>query len=227
MNKEAYETIEAIIGYKFKDKKNLDIAFTHKSYANEIVCGKRQSYERFEFLGDAILEFVVSDYLFQEYQDKTEGELTKIRASLVCEFTLSRIARELKFGEYGLFSKGEKNTGGRDRDSILCDFFESVTGAIYIDGGLEEAKKFIYKFLLTDIESKKLFYDAKTTLQELVQKNNSTIEYVLLEENGPEHNKLFKMQLCIDGKPVAQGEGHSRKSAEQHAAYYALKQKLK
>ncbi|MCM1173155.1 MAG: ribonuclease III [Clostridium sp.] len=227
MNKEAYETIEAIVGYKFKDKNNLDIAFTHKSYANEIVCGKRQSYERFEFLGDAILEFVVSDYLFHEYQDKTEGELTKIRASLVCEFTLSRIARELKFGEYGLFSKGEKNTGGRDRDSILCDFFESVTGAIYIDGGLEEAKNFIYKFLLTDIESKKLFYDAKTTLQELSQKNNSTIEYVLLEESGPEHNKLFKMQLCIDGKPMAKGEGHSRKSAEQHAAYKALKQMLK
>ena len=227
MNKEAYETIEAIVGYKFKDKNNLDIAFTHKSYANEIVCGKRQSYERFEFLGDAILEFVVSDYLFHEYQDKTEGELTKIRASLVCEFTLSRIARELKFGEYGLFSKGEQNTGGRNRDSILCDFFESVTGAIYIDGGLEEAKNFIYKFLLTDIESKKLFYDAKTTLQELAQKNNSTLEYVLLEESGPEHNKLFKMQLCIDGKPMAKGEGHSRKSAEQHAAYKALKQMLK
>lgn len=227
MNSEEYEALEKIIGYKFNDKINLDIAFTHKSYANEIVCGKRQSYERFEFLGDAILEFVVSDYLFNEYKDKTEGELTKIRASLVCEFTLSRIARELNFGKYGLFSKGEKNTGGRDRDSILCDFFESVTGAIYIDGGLDAAKNFIYKFLLTDIENKKLFYDAKTTLQELSQKNNSTLKYVLLGESGPEHNKIFKMQLCIDGKPVAQGEGHSRKSAEQHAAYNALEQMLK
>lgn len=227
MSNEQYETIENIIGYKFNSKKNLDIAFTHKSFANEIVCGKRQSYERFEFLGDAILEFVVSDYLFNEYKDKDEGELTKTRASLVCEFTLSRIARELNFGEYGLFSKGEKNTGGRDRDSILCDFFESVTGAIYVDGGLDEAKKFIYKFLLTDIESKKLFYDAKTNLQELSQKNNSTLEYVLLGESGPEHNKLFKVQLCIDGKPVAQGKGHSRKSAEQHAAFNALEHMLK
>ena len=227
MNNEEYETLENIIGYKFNDKKNLDIAFTHKSYANEIVCGKRQSYERLEFLGDAILEFIVSYYLFNEYKDKTEGELTKIRASLVCEFTLSRIARELNFGEFGSFSKGEKNTGGRDRDSILCDFFESVTGAIYMDGGLDAAKNFIYKFLLTDIENKKLFYDAKTKLQEISQKNNSTLEYVLLGESGPEHNKIFKIQLCIDGKPVAQGEGHSRKSAEQHAAYNALEQMLK
>lgn len=175
MSNEQYETIENIIGYKFNNKKNLDIAFTHKSYANEIVCGKRQSYERFEFLGDAILEFVVSDYLFNEYKDKDEGELTKTRASLVCEFTLSRIARELHFGEYGLFSKGEKNTGGRDRDSILCDFFESVAGAIYIDGGLEEAKNLFINFCLRTLRAKSFFMMRKQIFRRCHKKTTAPL----------------------------------------------------
>lgn len=227
MNNETYQALENITGHKFNDRKNIEIAFTHKSYSNEIMCGKKQSYERFEFLGDAILEFVVSDFLFREYRDKTEGDLTKTRASLVCEFTLSRIARELDFGSYMLLSKGEKNTGGANRDSILCDIFESVIGALYVDGGFDAAKKFIYKYLLTDIENKTLFYDAKTRLQEIVKKNNDTLRYELVEESGPEHNKLFKVEVYINDKPVSNGTGHSRKTAEQHAAFNALHKMIK
>ena len=180
MNK--YEELENQIGYIFKDKSHLDIAFTHKSYANELMVKGRESYERYEFLGDAILEYLVSRFLFDEYKDKAEGELTKLRASLVCEFTLSKISRELKLGKYGFFSKGEKLSGGNNRDSILCDMFESLLGAIYLDGGLEEADKFVRFFLLTDIEHKKLFYDSKTSLQEYAQKNAISITYQPLRE---------------------------------------------
>lgn len=218
-----YEELEKQIGYKFNDVSHLDIAFTHKSYANELMIKGRESYERYEFLGDAILEYLVSRYLFDEYKDKAEGELTKLRASLVCEFTLSKISRELNLGKYGFFSKGEKQSGGSNRDSILCDMFESLLGAIYLDGGLDEADKFVKTFLLTDIEHKKLFYDSKTRLQEYAQKNSISITYHPLREEGPEHDKTFFVEVLVGDKIKAEGKGHSRKTAEQTAAFNALK----
>ena len=219
-----YDELEKQIGYIFKDESHLDIAFTHKSYANELMIKGRESYERYEFLGDAILEYLVSRYLFNEYKDKAEGELTKLRASLVCEFTLSKISRELSLGKYGFFSKGERQSGGSNRDSILCDMFESLLGAIYLDGGLDEADKFVKAFLLTDIEHKKLFYDSKTRLQEYAQKNSISITYHPLREEGPEHDKTFFVEVLVGDRIKAEGKGHSRKTAEQTAAFNALKE---
>ncbi|MBQ8923747.1 MAG: ribonuclease III [Lachnospiraceae bacterium] len=218
-----YSELENQIEYKFKDISHLDTAFTHKSYTNEIMVGKRESYERYEFLGDAILEYVVSDYLFTEYPDMSEGDLTKLRASLVCEFTLSKISRDLRLGSYGYFSKGEKNTGGQNRDSILCDMFESLIGAMYIDGGIKAAQGFIGKYLLTDIEHKKLYYDSKTKLQEVSQKEDKTLKYNLLSEDGPEHDKTFYVNVSLGDEIIAEGKGHSKKTAEQTAAFNALK----
>lgn len=217
-----YFELEKIIGYTFKDKKNLDIAFTHKSYTNEKMAGKFESYERYEFLGDAILEYLVSDFLFKNYKNLPEGDLTKLRASLVCEFTLSKISRSLKLGEYGYFSKGEKNTGGPNRDSILCDMFESLLGALYIDGSIEIAREFVEKFLLTDIEHKQLFHDSKTKLQEYSQKHDISLRYDLISETGPDHNKEFLVCVMFNDKKMSEGIGHSRKSAEQVAAYNTL-----
>ncbi len=217
-----YEKLESRIGYSFLDKNNLVTALTHKSFVNEKTCAGFESYERYEFLGDAILEYIISEYLFQEYPEKTEGELTKLRASLVCEFTLSRISRDLELGGYGRFSKGERNTGGQNRDSILCDMFESVLGGIYIDGGMEPARKYVKKFLLTDIEHKQLFYDAKSNLQEYAQKNNIDLSYIVLEEKGPEHDKEFVVQVRLGAQKGEVGHGHNRKTAEQMAAYNTL-----
>lgn len=217
-----YSELENLIGYEFKDKAHLDIAFTHKSYTNENLVKKHQSYERYEYLGDAILEFLVSRYLFDTYPDKPEGELTKLRASIVCEFTLSKLSRQLKLGSYGYFSKGERNTGGYNRDSILCDMFESLLGAVYLDGGLDEADAFVKRLLLTDIEHKKLYYDSKSKLQEYSQKKNVILQYNLLSESGPEHNKEYHVNVCLDNKVIAEGVGHSKKTAEQNAAFDAL-----
>lgn len=217
-----YAQLENLIGYNFNDKSLLDIAFTHKSYSNENIVNKHQSYERFEYLGDAILEFLVSRYLFEIYPDKPEGELTKLRASIVCEFTLSKLSRELDLGNYGYFSRGERNTGGPNRDSILCDMFESLLGAIYLDGGLEQADSFIKRLLLTDIEHKKLYYDSKSKLQEYSQKNNISLFYKLLSETGPEHDKNYEVSVVLDDKEIAKGIGHSKKTAEQNAAFSAL-----
>ncbi|MBE5953561.1 MAG: ribonuclease III [Lachnospiraceae bacterium] len=218
-----YIELENLIGYSFNNKELLDIAFTHKSYTNENIVKKHQSYERFEYLGDAILEFLVSKYLFDTYPEKPEGELTKLRASIVCEFTLSKLSRDLKLGSYGYFSKGEKNTGGPNRDSILCDMFESLLGAIYLDGGLDEANSFIKRLLLTDIEHKKLYYDSKSKLQEYAQKNNITLCYNLISESGPEHDKEYKVNAQLGDKIISEGMGHSKKTAEQNAAFSALK----
>ncbi len=217
-----FKALEEAIGYTFKEKINLSIALTHKSYSNENLIGNKQSYERFEFLGDAILEYLVSDFLFNNYKDMPEGDLTKTRASLVCEFTLSKIARDLNLGGYGFFSKGERNTGGPNRDSILCDMFESLIGAIYLDGGINEARKFVSKFLLTDIESKKLFHDSKTKLQEYAQKKELSLVYELIDEIGPAHDKEYKVCVVLDNKVEEEGTGHSRKAAEQMAAFKTL-----
>lgn len=217
-----YQKIEEILGYTFHDKLKLDIAFTHKSYANEarVPWG---NYERYEFLGDAILEMISSETLFRRYPEKPEGELTKLRASLVCEYTLSQITRALHFGDFLYLSHGEEMTGGRDRSSILCDLFESVLGAIYLDGGMEPARTYVNRFLLNDIEGKARFHDAKSLLQEYAQSKNKKLEYVILEEKGPEHDRTYVAAACLDGVKYAEGEGHNKKMAEQIAAHRTLK----
>jgi ribonuclease-3 len=222
MNNQDYDKLEKNIGYSFKDRSIIITSLTHTSFANEMKINKRECYERNEYLGDAILEFIVSEYLFKNYSGYTEGKLTKLRASLVCEFTLSQVSRSLGFGDYVYLSRGEEQTGGRNRDSILCDLFESVLGAIYLDGGLEPAKSFVYNHLLQDIETKSLFYDAKSTLQEILQKEGKSLTYKLVDTTGPDHNRIFVVEALIDGKPVAKSRGSSKKNAEQTAAYNAL-----
>lgn len=222
MNNPDFHQLEEVIGYQFQNRNYLITAFTHTSYTNERKINKVESYERSEFLGDAVLEFLVSEYLYDNYQHYKEGQLTKLRASLVCEFTLSQISKSLDFGRYVLLSKGEDQTGGRDRSSIMCDLFEAVLGAIYLDGGISPARAFVHKFLLDDIETKALFYDAKSTLQELMQKDGKLLSYEKIEESGPDHNKRYVSEVCIDGVSIAQGEGASRKASEQTAAYNAL-----
>ncbi len=213
---------EKIIGYDFKDKNYLFLALTHSSFANEAKV-KKQSNERVEFLGDAVLEVTVSDYLYRQYPDYAEGKLTKLRSALVCEFTLAQCARAVELGKYIMLSKGEDLTGGRERDSILSDAFEAVIGAIYLDGGIDGAAKFIHEKLLTDVESKTLFYDAKTILQEIVQsEHNAKLVYDLIEESGPDHAKKFVYQVRIGDKKYATGEGRTKKAAEQMAAYETI-----
>lgn len=217
------KAIEENIQYVFRDKALLKQALSHSSFINEMKRKGMESYERLEFLGDAVLEMISSEYLFEHYKDLPEGKLTRLRASIVCEFTLSSVSEMLHLGDYVLLSKGEEMTGGRNRSSILCDLFESVLGAIYLDGGMEPAKKYVYTFLMTDIEHKTLFYDAKTILQEMVQKDGKGIvTYDLLEEKGPDHNKCFVVAVLIDGKRMASGEGTSKKNAQQMAAYRAI-----
>ena len=216
-----YTELEKILGYHFKDINHLDIAFTHKSFSNESHTGA-VSYERYEFLGDAILEFVTSKHLFRKYPDKTEGELTKLRASLVCEYTLSKITKELGFGDYLYLSHGEELTGGKDRPSILCDLFESVLGAIYLDGGMREAEKYVKKFLLTDMENKTTFYDAKSILQEYAQGLGLKLDYKLISIDGPEHNRIYNVIARLNGEQVATGSGPTKKMAEQVAAHETI-----
>ncbi len=222
-NKDFHE-LEKKIGYTFNDINYLVTAMTHTSYTNERKINQIESYERSEFLGDAILEFIVSEYLYINKRNYKEGKLTKLRASLVCEFTLSQIAKSLDFGDFVRLSKGEDMTGGRNRNSIMCDLFEAVLGAIYLDGGIEPAKTFVHTYLLDDIETKSLFYDAKSTLQEIMQKNGRRLSYKLIDEFGPDHHKTYITNVIIDEQVMAKGEGVSIKSAEQTAAYNALLQ---
>ena len=215
--------LEERIGYTFRDKGLIKQALTHSSYANEMRILKNDNYERLEFLGDAVLEMVSSDFLFSKYPTMPEGQLSKLRASLVCEPALSLAAKRIELEKYFLLGKGEESTGGRGRDSIACDIMEAVIGAIYRDSGIEEAKKYIFKFILDDIEKKKLFYDAKSTLQELAQsKYKQPLVYKVVYENGPEHEKEFGVEVYLGEHIVGQGKGRSKKNAEQHAAYEAL-----
>ena len=216
--------LEQVIGYEFNEQRLLQQALTHSSFANEKHMKKLSDNERLEFLGDAVLEVVSSEFLYKEHTDLPEGDLTKLRASIVCEPTLALCTREIDLGKYLYLGKGENLTGGRGRKSILSDALEAVIGAIYLDGGLDEAKKFVHRFLLDDVETHSLFYDAKSTLQELAQKEEKTLTYALLEEKGPDHNKSYVSEVCINGEHVATGEGASRKASEQTAAYNALLQ---
>ncbi len=210
------------IGYQFKDEQLLRQALTHSSYANEKHLKKLSDNERLEFLGDAVLELTSSEFLFTHYPKLTEGQLTKLRASIVCEPTLAQCTEEISLGEYLLLGKGEDQTGGRKRKSILSDAMEAVIGAIYLDGGFANAKEFVLKYIMTDIENKHLFYDSKTILQEVVQGEHENLSYVLLEETGPDHDKSFTVGVLIGNKEISTGTGHTKKAAEQEAAYQAL-----
>lgn len=214
---------QEVIGYHFHDEKLLRQALTHSSFANEKHLKKHSDNERLEFLGDAVLEIISSEFLYREYPDKPEGELTKLRASIVCEPTLALCTKDIALGEYLLLGKGEDQTGGRGRKSILSDALEAVIGAIYLDGGFANAKEFIHRFILKDLENKKLFFDSKTILQEIVQANfKEVISYHLIGEEGPDHNKIFRVAVHIGEEEYGVGEGRTKKAAEQEAAYISI-----
>lgn len=226
MNQSNQEDFQKKIKIRFHDQKLLTTALTHSSYANERKLPRGKDNERLEFLGDAVLELIMSDYLFKTYRDEPEGKLTKMRASLVCEPTLAFCAKDIALGDYLLLSKGEDLTGGRERNSILSDAFEAVIGAVYLDQGFEEARKFVETYLLQDVDEKVLFYDAKTSLQELVQSvSKEPLSYILTKEEGPDHQKTFTVEAKLGGKVIGTGAGRSKKSAEQMAAYEAMKHK--
>ncbi len=224
MSENKLEELQIRIGYHFRDLKLLRQALSHSSYANEHRQEHAKDNERLEFLGDAVLEVASSEFLFLEYPRMPEGDMTKLRASLVCEPTLARCAREISLPEYLLLGKGEEHTGGRQRDSIVSDAMEAVIGAIYLDGGFANAKDFVRKYILTDIEHKKLFYDSKTILQEIVQRDykEEEVSYKLTGEEGPDHAKRFLVEVQIGGKTEGCGAGSTKKAAEQEAAYQAI-----
>ena len=221
MENHQFELLEKKSGYHFQNPLLLKQAMTHSSYANEHKAKGYHDNERLEFLGDAVLEVVSSEFLFRNYPALPEGDLTKLRASIVCEPTLALCARALDLGDFLLLGKGEEHTGGRKRDSIVSDAMEALIGAIYLDGGFASAKEFVHRFIMTDIEHKKLFYDSKTILQEQVQKNwhDGEISYVLTGEEGPDHDKTFLVDLYVAGEKKSSGKGRTKKAAEQDAAY--------
>ena len=211
------------IGYTFQDLEILKQAMMHSSYINEKHLPKYKCNERLEFLGDAVLELVSSEFLFYEDQTRPEGELTKARASMVCEPALAFCAREIDLGQYLLLGKGEDATGGRKRESVTSDAMEALIGAIYIDGGFANAKEFIKRFILNDLENKKLFFDSKTILQEIVQAHfKEEISYRMIGEEGPDHDKSFHAAVLIGEKEYGTGTGRTKKAAEQEAAYQSI-----
>ena len=203
---EELKKLEGKIGYEFKNKKLLLQALTHSSFSNEQKINKFKDYERLEFLGDAVLELLSSQFFFETYPEMSEGEMTRLRSSMVCEPALAFCARELSLGDYILLGKGEEATGGRKRDSIISDVMEAVIGAVYLDGGIKEADKFIKKYILSDLENKQLFYDSKTLLQEKMQKQGRNITYELVSETGPDHDKIFTVEIRIDGEAAGRGQ---------------------
>ncbi len=219
-----YSEFEKKINYVFKDKRLLNIAFTHSSFSNENNLDGNN--ERLEFLGDAVLELTVSDFLYKKFQYMSEGDLTKLRASIVCEQSLSKIARNINIGKYLKLGNGEEMTGGRERDSILSDALEAIIGAVYLDSSIEYAKKLIISFIPKEIESKQeklLVNDYKSRLQEILQKNSKEpIVYDIIKEIGPDHNKLFTAQVRHHRKILGTGEGKTKKEAEQNAALSAM-----
>ena len=216
--------LEAAIGYKFKNIALLQNALAHSSYANERWHNSLMSNERLEFLGDSILGMCVAEYLYCTFPDRPEGELTRMRADMVCEQTLANVAGRIGLGNHLLLGKGEEQGGGRTRNSILADAVESVIAASFLDGGMDAAKKFIQKFILVEVPVKKLNnVDYKTSLQELVQqKKNQVLTYTLVGESGPDHDKHFEVEVCLNGKVVGLGSGSSKKRAEQDAARVAI-----
>ena len=218
-----FEQLEERIGYRFKEPKLLKQAMCHSSFANERHMDRLLNNERLEFLGDAVLELITSEFLFKNYPKMPEGEATRTRASIVCEQTLALCARELGLGAFLLLGKGEDLTGGRDRDSITSDALEALLGAVYLDGGFASSKEFVNRFVLNYIEHKKLFFDSKTILQEEIQgETTELLHYVLTGEEGPDHNKRFMVHACLGSQVIGEGSGRTKKAAEQEAAYRAL-----
>ena len=217
------EAFEKKLNYTFKNKELLETALTHSSYANEqrggAVCN-----ERLEFLGDSVLSIIVSDYLYNNFS-LPEGRLTKLRASLVCEKTLCRFSRSLQVGQFLKLGRGERATGGADRDSLLADAFEAILAAIYLDGGMEPAKKHVMRFVLEELRhmEHENFKDYKTELQEVIQRNpEENLHYVLTGQSGPDHNKQFTVEVRLNSNVIGVGTGHSKKAAAQAAACKAL-----
>ncbi|HIZ84804.1 MAG TPA: ribonuclease III [Firmicutes bacterium] len=215
--------LEEAIGYTFKNPKLLQRAMSHSSYANEMRLHEG-SNERLEFLGDAVLSIVVSDYIFKHFSHLPEGELTKLRASLVCEKSLYGFSRQLGLGDYLLLGKGEQQNGGRERPSILADAFEALLAAIYLDGGMEQARQFVLRFVKPELHGgPEAFKDYKTALQEIIQQNpEELLQYVLVDESGPDHDKSFTVEVRLNSNVIGVGKGHSKKAAEQAAASQAL-----
>ena len=213
------------INYTFNDEGLLKTALTHSSFANENKKDSK-SYERLEFLGDSVLSFIVSTYIYNNFASLPEGGLSKMRAALVCEQCLAKCSEKLKLGEHIRLSKGEAMTGGRNRPSILADVVESVIAAIYLDGGIDAASEFTLRVLAESIKSvesgKGSFKDYKTALQEQVQQHDGSVEYVHVREDGPEHAKTFTVEVLTGGEKLAEGVGRSKKDAEQNAAQKAL-----
>lgn len=221
--KQKIEEFEKKINYRFKNRDYIQIALTHSSFANEHRAYKYN--ERLEFLGDSVLGLVVTDYLFNKRKDLPEGKLTKLRANVVCEESLSIVARSLNLGDYLFLGKGEKISGGRDRDSLLADAVEAVIAALYLDGGFEVSKNFIMKYLGDIIQNTShgnISKDYKTILQEIIQSKNEKLIYRLIEEKGPDHNKEFLVEVSNDFKVLGKGRGKNKKEAEKKAAKDAL-----
>ncbi len=217
--------LEKAIGYQFQNISLLQNALAHSSYANERWHNSLKSNERLEFLGDSILGMVTAEYLYRNFPDRLEGDLTRMRADMVCEKALARVAEKLDLGKHLLLGNGEEQGGGRNRDSIQADAVESVIAACFLDGGMEAARKFIESFVLQDVPVKKLHnVDYKTALQELVQqKKNQVLTYELCGERGPDHDKWFEVEVLLNGSSVGKGSGSSKKRAEQDAACAAMK----
>lgn len=228
------EKLEQLIGYQFQDRQLLIQALTHSSYLNEQ--RNRQSpladNERLEFFGDAIIEFLVSDYLFHRYTDTPEGDMTKLRASMVCEQSLALCSDKIQLGSFLYMGHGEDTSGGRQRPSVTSDAFEALTAAIYLDGGLAVTREFVQTHLLQVLQSlgpidpqgnPQLFFDAKTKLQEIAQRRgNVKLSYELISEEGPSHNKVFTTAVYLEGEEIGRGSGHSKKAAQQEAAARAI-----
>ena len=216
--------LETALGYRFHNITLLQNALTHSSYANERWHDSLRSNERLEFLGDSILGMVVAEHLYRNFPDRPEGELTRMRADMVCEQSLAAVANKLGLGQHMLLGHGEERFGGKNRPSILADAVESIIAASFLDGGFEAAAGIIRRFILTDVPVKKLHnVDYKTALQELVQqKKNQVISYTLVGESGPDHDKSFQVNVSLNGTVVGTGEGSSKKRAEQDAARCAM-----
>ncbi len=218
------EALEKNLNYQFNNKELLLNALTHSSYANEARRGIT-SNERLEFLGDSVLSVIVADYLYKNFASLPEGELTKLRASLVCEKSLCSFSRELQIGKFLRLGKGEEKNGGKERDSILADAFEAVLAAMYLDGGIEVARKHVMRFILDELKhtDDEVFKDYKTALQEIIQRNpEESVSYFLTDEKGPDHDKVFTVEVRLNSNVIGTGKGKSKKQAEQMAAKQAL-----
>ncbi len=220
-NRYPIEELEKRIGREFRNREYLYTAITHSSLMNERVINSSEDYERQEFLGDAVLELIVSDRIFRDNPGLDEGKLTSLRASLVCERSLAEAAKQLELSEFILMGKGDDMQGSRYRDSVVSDVFEAVIGALYLDGGLKAAEEFVNSFVLKDYKKKVLYTDSKTNLQRYVQCRGLSLQYELIEESGPDHDRKFVMAAVIDGREEGRGTGKSKKLAEQSAAYEA------